>query len=361
MKKRTFTGDSFLPFIPSSVSAHPDFQTIGPHLLGRVPGYLPDIRGVENKAVAIATQDPSGDKLLLEIHEQDVIQRAPAVVLVHGMEGSSESVYMVKLTDRLLRKGFHVIRMNLRGCGKGRRLSYNVYNAGLTIDLEAVLEYVYSVISRKIAVVGFSLGGNLLLKYLGEKRKERNRQLKVLGGSPVMKRIKNRYIETWVAVSPPLDIKATQLKIDSEDAKFYRDAFIKELMLRTKDGGLYQELGRHIKKRPQRMYDFDSVFTCPAGNFKNPDEYYKTCSCLPYLKGIKIPGVLLHALDDPMIPPEPVHEVPWEKIKQIEVHLTEKGGHLGWFSKKHPDIPDRRWMDYVIENYLTDWKNQSIP
>jgi predicted alpha/beta-fold hydrolase len=311
------------------------------------------------------------DRILLKIHRQKD-REAPAVVLVHGMEGSSESVYIVKLAEKLLDRGFHVVRMNLRGCGEGRTMARMPYNAGLTVDLQAVCIYTLENLSDKIAVVGYSLGGNVTLKYMGEPAAERGRQIRHLRRaqpnhlekpSPLGKQWSGyplRIPECWVAVSAPLDLKATQIRMDSERNKLYREDFLKECWKRV-ETGVYGELARNLTpahRKPVTFYRYDTLYTAPAGGYLGAEHYYEVASGGSYISRIDSPGLLLHALDDPLIPHEPIHNVPWSQFENIEVHFTLSGGHVGWLGRKHPEIPDRRWMDYRIETYLLDWLNR---
>ncbi|MCB1304545.1 MAG: alpha/beta fold hydrolase [Leptospiraceae bacterium] len=312
------------------------------------------------------------DRILLKIHRQKRIQ-APAVLLVHGMEGSSESVYIVKITERLLSRGFHVVRMNLRQCGDGRNMARMTYNAAMTVDIHAACAFLMDNLSERIALVGYSLGGNMTLKYMGETAAERSRQIRALRKaqpdylereSPIRKRWSDlplRIPECWVAVSAPLDLKATQVRMDSDRARVYREQFLNEFKLRV-DSGVYGELARNLPeahRRPDTFYRFDTLYTAPAGGYLGAEHYYEVGSGGNYLSKIKTPGLLLHALDDPLIPHEPIHEIPWSQYKDIEVHFTLNGGHVGWLARKHPEFPDRRWMDYRIEAYLLDWIGKS--
>lgn len=346
----------------------PHTQTIATHLLGRAT--FVNSKRFKSDLYTVALPSPEGtrDRILLKIHRQKSAD-APAVLLVHGMEGSSESVYIVKLTEKLLDRGFHVVRMNLRQCGEGREMARMTYNAAMTVDVHAACIYIYENLSERMALVGYSLGGNLTLKYMGETMAERARQIRNLRraqpnhierDNPLKKKWKNyplRIPERWVTVSAPLDLKATQMRMDSEKAKVYREQFLNEFKLRV-ESGVYGELARTLHeahRRPNTFYRFDTLYTAPAGGYLGAEHYYEIGSGGAYVPKIKTPGLVLHALDDPLIPHEPIHEIPWSQYKDIEVHFTLKGGHVGWLARKHPEIPDRRWMDYRIEAYLLDW------
>ena len=353
--------NSTIPFTPPLFGGNPHFQTVSGHLLSVLPGYVPDMRGLLNESAILPTQDGAGDKLYLHIHRFTREEKAHgAVVLVHGAEGSSDAIYVVKLTDKLLQAGFHVVRMNLRSCGKGYHLARHLYNAGLTIDLETVLEYVYRNVSKTIALVGFSLGANIVLKYLGEDRAERNRQRAVFGAPPVRGRIHDNRVAVFVAVSPPLDLYSSCEYIDSLSARSYRKMFLNSLKERLSSDRFLIPFDDHAEiPHIQTWFDFDHLVTARLAGFIGAIEYYQHCSSRHYVKHVKIPGLVLHARDDPLINPVGWEETNWEALPHITAHLTKKGGHVGWLAKRHPFFWDRRWMDYRIMAYLLDWLEAS--
>lgn len=306
------------------------------------------------------TQDENGDQLYLDIHRFTGENKhpRPAVVMVHGLEGDSDSLYIVKVAERLLRAGFHVVRMNLRTCGRGLRLARRAYNAGLTIDVETVLDYVRGRIARHVALCGFSLGANLTLKLLGEDVSERDRQLRAFGSKKRAKRRRQPLADVFVAVSPPLDLQRCCELLDAPDCRLYRDMFLKEIKNRARHGkfGARPDLEEELDYI-RNFFEFDHRMTAPAGGFKSALQYYETASALSWVDGIRTPGLILHAEDDPMIHMGGWTEARWERFSYIQAELTRYGGHLGWLGRKHPLFPDRRWMDYRIVSYLNDWRD----
>ncbi len=321
---------------------------------------MPRQIGLVNESIILPTQDDTGDRLFLHVHRLVGHEREkfPVVVLIHGLEGDSDSLYIIKAADKLLRAGFHVIRMNMRGCGAGRMLANNCYNAGNTIDLETVLEYASRKISPDIAVVGYSLGANVTLKYFGEDRDERNRQRSVFGARPIRGKIKDRIASTFVAASPPLDLHASCENLDAPACRTYRNMFLKEIKKRVyerKFDSVEHNLSelRHI----DNWFSFDHLYIAPAAGFLGAIEYYMGVASRYFVHNIKQPGLILHAKDDPLINFIGWDETDWELMPHITAQLTEQGGHVGWISQKHPFFPDRRWMDYRIVTYLSDWKD----
>ncbi|MCB1320840.1 MAG: alpha/beta fold hydrolase [Leptospiraceae bacterium] len=349
-----------IPFQPTLLGKSQHFQTISAHLLARVPGYLPHKVGLLNESAVLPTQEDSGDRLLVHIHRfvEERYHPKPVVVLVHGLEGSASSNYIVHTAEKLLRAGFHVVRMNLRTCGSSLPLARRAYHAGLTIDLETVLDYARSQISPHVALVGFSLGANLTLKLMGEDQEERNRQRAVLGGRNRKRRRKQSPADTFVAVSPPLELLRSCEQLDSPNCVLYRRMFLKEIKSRAMAGkfGNIPDLERelsHIKN----FFDFDHHYVAPNGGFRGAVEYYLHCASRHYVSNIEVPGLVLHARDDPLINPVGWDETNWSALPHIKAEITEHGGHMGWIARRHPLFADRRWMDYRILHFLSDWRD----
>lgn len=290
---------------------------------------MPRVLGLVYETAVVPTLDGNGDQLLLHVHRfHDHDQ--PAVLLVHGLEGSADSHYIVKMTDKLLAAGFHVVRMNLRSCGAGRTLARTAYNCGLTIDLEAALKFMQEHVSRAIALVGFSLGSNLTVKYMGEDRSERDQQIVARKGKPMRTRIRDRIAEVFCAISIPLDLYASCEYLDSDNCRIYRDAFMADFKKKVESGKFDQIAGAREEIK----------------NVKTN-----------FVSRIDIPGLMLHARDDPLIHPGAWEETDWSGFKNLTAEITEHGGHLGWLGQKHPFFPDRRWMDYRVLKYLLEWKD----
>lgn len=346
-----------IPFDPPFYAKNAHFQTVATHLMQKLPGYVPRIVGLVHETAVVPTLDGNGDRLVLHVHRfHDHDQ--PAVLLVHGLEGSADSLYMIKTAEKLLNAGFHVVRMNLRSCGAGRTLANTVYNCGLTIDLEAALEFMRRHVSRAIALVGFSLGSNLTVKFMGEDRSERDRQIIAKGGRPMRTRIKDRIAEVFCAISIPLDVYASCEFLDSDNCKLYREAFMKDFRKKIEGG----KFGPNVPDASEldtitNWFEIDHLYTAPSAGFKGAVEYYTACSSKNFVPTITSPGLLLHSRDDPLIDPRTWEETHWQKYPHLTAELTEHGGHLGWFAHKHPYFSDRRWMDYRILHYLLEWKD----
>ena len=360
-----------LPFQPPPYARSGHIQTLWAYFQSSLPGYKFGLPGLLQETAVIRTQDDSGDRLVVHIHRipesgaqarlypgsrYRVSGPRPVVVIVHGLEGDADSVYVIRLTEKLLRAGFHVARMNMRSCGPGKDLAANAYNAGLTIDVESVCDYARERVSPRVALVGISLGANLTLKFLGETPEERNHQLDVLQTAPRRKR--TVLPEAFAAISPPLDLQRSCELLDAPPCRLYRRSFLTDIKNRARAGmiGPRGLLERELEQA-QTFFDFDHRFVAPTGGYRGAIEYYTHCAGRNYVEKIQIPGLLLHAMDDPIIHPSGWEAVRWDQIPHITAHATQHGGHVGWIAKKQPFLPDRRWMDYRVMTYLTDWRD----
>lgn len=352
-----------IPFEPSLLGKGQHFQTISASLLSTLPGYMPKRIGLLNERVVLPTLDETGDCLAIHVHRyvEDHGHAKPVVVLMHGLEGDSTSVYLIKLADKILRAGFNVIRVNMRTCGESRNIATNAYYAGLTIDLAVILEFARKHVSDHVAVLGFSLGANVTIKLLGEDHDERLRQISCFTNRKIrLSKRKKNLADVFVAISPPLDFEFSCEYLDSPNCTLYRNMFLDTIKKRVID----KKFNHHnIKNTEQfllnihKFFDFDHHFTAPHAGFGSAMEYYSYVASKNYIRNINIPGLVLHAKDDPLIHMCGWEEAGFDSLPNIETHLTEYGGHVGWIAKKHAMFPDRRWMDYRVLHYLSEWRD----
>ena len=257
------------------------------------------------------------------------------LILIHGMEGSADSHYMVTLGESALKAGYGVIRVNQRGCGAGEGLSSGIYNAGNSEDIDRVVQYVYSTISKNIILCGFSLSANSILKYLGEKRRSK--------------------VKYFSAVSPPLDLKKACDHIDSIKGKFYKDFFLYSFKDKLKRNIIRVPLAKKEQAlTAESMFDFDDYLTAPMYGYRGALDYYKDCSSINYIYGVSQDGIIIHAGDDPLIPEESFKSVDWNRLPNLLPILTEGGGHVGFLTKKTNDIPDGRWLNHALLQYFAE-------
>ncbi len=318
-------------FAPPRGWASPHLQTIRSRVLPR--SYDLDALGSTRYGL-VGLSDGTGDKIVVAVHhsrrhDQADATRPPAapylVALVHGLGGSAESSYVVATTAGLLAAGHHVARVDLRGAGRSLEHSSGLYHAGRTEDLRDVLRVLARLpeatcggTTASIAVMGFSLGGNLTLKLLGEP----------LQGLPVA---------AGVAVSAPLD-----LAVGSEHLHHMAwGAYERFLLTGLRRDALSQPYGLTSQEREDiravsRIVEFDDLITARRNGWRDAAEYYAVNSSGRFLPRIRVPTLVVHAVDDPMIPDGPYRAVDWEGLAELGyVHraVTALGGHVGFHER----------------------------
>lgn len=262
---------------------------------------------------------PDGD--FVDVHEgpYEVPDTAPAVVILHGLEGCSSSNYVATMARELARHGVRAIRFNFRGCsGEMNRLP-RFYHAGDTDDLQHVLATVRRRFNGvPLGAIGFSLGGNVLLKYLGEQGHEAGELLTAA-----------------VGVSVPFDLAAGTRQLEQPGITWvYTQYFMRKL--RSKAAAKRELLAPHCEidraLASRKIREYDDALTSQLHGFGDAWNYYQQSSCAQFIDRIEVPTLILHALDDPFlareaVPLQAIRENPW-----IVDGTTDRGGHVGFIS-----------------------------
>lgn len=250
------------------------------------------------------------------------------VVMVHGLEGSGEAGYIRGLSAAGLRAGFAVHRFHMRTCGGTERLCGTLYHAGLTSDLLCVLRVMQSEGSAPPFLVGFSLGGNVVLKLAGE-----------LGTQgPAL-------IRGVCAVSTPLDLAACARRLAQTENRIYEWRFVRRMRTRLSATGRYRATDFAGLRS---VMDIDDRITAPSFGFGDAANYYRTQSALHYLEGIRVPALLICSKDDPMVPSESYNGEVVPRNPAIQQWVTNHGGHLGFLGRK----PHRFWLEEAIIGWI---------
>jgi predicted alpha/beta-fold hydrolase len=287
---------------------------------------------------------PDGDGLVaLESLPPGQPDFRPTAVLVHGLGGCAEASYVVRLSRRLLRLGARVVRINLRGAGDGFGLARGIYHAGRSDDLREVAAWVQRRTADEdspIAFVGYSLGGNLVLKFAAEAA------TLPVGG-----------LDCVLAANPPIDLAGCAQEMLRPKNRFYDWNFVRWMRLTV--GMLHRrfpELGDPRLEGVRTLYDFDDLYTAPRNGFRSADDYYERCSLFEALARIHVPGLIVHAMDDPVVTYEPLLKT--ERSPDLELELLRHGGHLGYLSRK-PWLGDHRWLDARLATWLSEhWRRR---
>lgn len=260
----------------------------------------------------------------------------PLVLLVHGLAGSARAAYVVRVASRLVRLGIRAVRMNLRGAGSGFGLARGIYHGGRTEDLRAVVDWlVERAPGSPIGLIGFSLGGNLVLKLAAE-----------ASSVPLPG------LDCALAANPPLDLAVCCRHIQQSENRIYGHHFAK--MLREEVRRLhaaFPDLGPIDLAHVKTIQQFDEAYTAPRNGFASAADYYRKASAGPLVPLIKVPGLVVHAEDDPFIPPGPFRAI--EFPPQLALELIPGGGHLGYLCRE-PWQGVRRWLDVRLASWLTD-------
>lgn len=273
------------------------------------------------------------DEDFVELYRLQSATGAPRVILLHGLEGTIRSHYAQGLLNEAARRGWGADLLIFRSCGSKPNLTRRFYHSGETTDAALILDRV----SREhptspLAIAGVSLGGNVLLKLLGERGTDLPPQLKAAA-----------------AVSVPFDLLRSSRRIDRGFSRFYQKFFLSSLRRKAQEkAGRFPDLAPADRiSRLRTLEDFDNLITGPLHGFLDAQDYYRKSSSLPWLEHIRIDTLLLSAVDDPMLPPEVLDEVRDVARRNSKLHLefVKKGGHAGFITGSWP------WRPFYYAEY----------
>ena len=325
-----------------------------PEFIARAPWFGADLQTLRNVLRGPALSPPdaeetlhfrlplsdgSGDQLAARLSMPQRAARrtkGPLVVLVHGLGGSEDSAYMLVTARYLLDRGYPVLRLNLRGAGASRPLCRGQYHAGRTADFRdalAALESIggasHDLLRNGVVAVGYSLGGNMLLKYAAE-----------FGA-----------LRGVASVSAPIDLAAASRRfLDARNRGYhiYLLSRIKAETLAAPQGVSEDE--RRLIPELSSILEFDDRFVAPRNGFADAADYYARNSAKDFLDGIEIPALVIHAMDDPWIPGDAYRAYPWRARPHLKALLAPSGGHVG-FHVRGSRVP---WHDQCLVRFLAE-------
>jgi len=277
-----------------------------------------------------------GDFLDLDL---SIINSNKIAIVIHGLEGSSNSNYVKSLTKVLNDNRFDVVSINLRGCsGEPNRL-LSSYHSGKTDDLAEVISYIESQFDyEEFHMVGFSLGGNLILKYLGE------------NNFKIQAKVKSA-----VTVSVPCDLKGSSEAI----AKFWNMVYMQRFLISLKQKTLHKSkkfpdsfLKEENILKVKNFYDFDNLYTAPAHGFIDAYDYWKKNSSKQFIPNIKIPTLLITAGDDPFLSDSCIPTLEAKNNDNFSLEITKYGGHVGFNSNFSNE--NGLWLENRIAQFLQE-------
>ncbi|AMV37427.1 YheT family hydrolase [Planctomyces sp. SH-PL62] len=288
-----------------------------------------------SKAATIAL--PDGDRLRVrESLPEGWGERAPAAVLLHGLASTAEASYLVRFARRLDDLGVRVVRVNLRGAGEGFGLARGFYHAGRTEDVRAVVDWLAErAPGSPIAVAGFSMGANQALKLAAESSRPD---------------YPGARIDCVLAANPPIDLSLCCRAMRRPENRVYDRSFVRWLGAQVRRlHERFPDLGPAEIEDVRSLYDFDDRYTAPRNGFADAEDYYRRNSAGPLVPEIAVPGLVVHAADDPFIPASAFEAVAFPPNVRFE--LLPHGGHLGYVSRR-PWLGDRRWLETRLAAWL---------
>ncbi len=312
-------------FSPLPLLRNPHVQTILGNVLPAAVRLPPSPRRL------IALTD--GDAIVAhETSSRECHPAKPIAILAHGLGGSHRSAYMIRMTSRLRALGWRAFRLDLRGAGLGMRFARRLYTAGCSDDIaQAVTTVAHAFPGSPIALIGFSLGGNIVLKHTGE------------AGDSV-----HPALISVVALAPPIDLVRCSELIAK--LPFYDRWYVRHLL---------QQVAEHSRVRPEiplmrfppnlTLLQFDDIYTAPRWGYRDALEYYKDSSALPRISTIRVPTLILTARDDPFVSVAPFEEI--GSLPQVQIHIATHGGHLGFLG--HDGAGGIRWAETRVIEWLT--------
>jgi len=316
------------PFEPHPLLRNAHAMTIAPAFVRRRFPCLPPAEARLFEVEPAGANKP-GTRLRGDAHWQPDRLQHPALVLLHGLEGSSDSSYMLGIAEKAYRAGFNVIRMNQRNCGGTENLTPTLYNSGLSGDYAAILrELIDDDGFTEIFFCGYSMGGNLVMKMAGELGAAAPPQLKAIG-----------------VVCPALDLVAGADAISEPRNFLYEWRFVGSLKARARRKARFfpGTITLDGIEKVRTVRDFDDRITAPNFGFRDADDYYFRASALRSISGLSVPTLLVAAKDDPIVPYASLSIPAVLENPHIAVELTEHGGHCGYISR-WPG-PNRFWAE----------------
>jgi predicted alpha/beta-fold hydrolase len=301
-----------------------DLQTLRNNLApgtGNLPG--------TSKRIFLALGDGSGDRIAAMLDSPAKAMDGPLIVLIHGLAGSEASAYLRTSSAFHLNRGRRVLRLNLRGAGPSRATCIGHYHAGCGQDLHhALAALAPDLAAPGFFIVGYSLGGNALLNLLA------SHDLPIRGAA---------------TVSAPIEpAQAAQRFMEPRNALYHHWLLRQMKQESTAPGALLSQAERAAIARARTIYQFDDGFIAPRNGFDSADDYYARTAGARMAGDIAVPTLMIHARDDPWIPPAAYDALMERAPDNIRIVLTEGGGHVGFHAQGHAET----WHDRRIDAFL---------
>lgn len=299
------------------------------HLTTILPSLFRKVSYQEPRIETIAT--PDNDFLELDWYDSD--KSEDLVIISHGLEGNTRRAYIRGMTRHLHQDGYHVLAWNYRSCGTKINNALRFYHSGDTEDIGTIIDHCIRLQKyRSIVLVGFSMGGNVSLKYLGERSKNLD---------PI--------VRGCVAISAPIDLVGSSRILGQWQNKIYMKRFIRSLHKKVlaKSKHYPDQLSAEGYSQVKNFEDFDNRYTAPIHHFRDALDYWTKSSSLPYLEKIEVPTLILNALDDSFLSASCYPYDLAQSSKNIFLETPRSGGHVGFFSLDETYYTERRTLEFI--------------
>ncbi len=272
-------------------------------------------------------------------------KQAPLVILSHGLEGSSTSSYLAGMVLHLTRNGFDCLAWHYRSCSGELNRQQRFYHIGETGDLQLVINYAMTKGYQTIHLMGFSAGGNVTLKYLGEQGKNIASSLK-----------------RAVVFSVPVDLMGSARRLEQWDSLVYNYRFNRTLKRKVlqKAAVMPGVFSTSTISKVRNIREFDNLFTAPQNGFRDVTDYYTRSSSLQFIPNIAIPTLLVNAKNDPFLSPEcyPYHLA--EELPNVWMEFPAQGGHCGFPARENGINGGAYWSEQRAVAFLTDTRIRAV-
>jgi predicted alpha/beta-fold hydrolase len=282
-------------------------------------------------------------RVLAHCHWQPRRWEHTSLLVLHGLNGSSDAHYMRGVAAKAFARGMNVVRLNQRNCGNTEHLSAGLFHSGLTADVRRVVEELMAVDGLKsLGIAGYSLGGNLALKLAGEYAEQAPEALNAV-----------------CAVSPIIEISQCVRALERPGNVLYQWNFVRDLKrrMRRKDRFWPGLFDLTMLDRIKTVREFDEAYTAPYFGFKDAEDYYHRASAMRVVDRIRIPALIITAEDDPFVPSQPFHEPNVTNNPNITLCSCLHGGHCGFVGPAAGD-DDGYWAEGQIVDFVDTNKSQ---
>lgn len=291
-----------------------------------------DLRSFSSQRHFCAVDDGSGDQLQFILHTPSTTRngefREPLVLIIHGLTGCEDSFHVRNSARYFLERGYPVARINLRGAGPSIRTCRNTYHAGSSDDLNLIVSAIQEVTdARPVAILGYSLGGNILLKFLGQNEL-------------------NDQIVAACAVSAPIDLAAAAIQMTKPRNHLYQRWLLSRLKADIK--ALAAERSERKLAYVKSIHAFDECYTAPRNGFESAEAYYHMCSGVRFLADIQVPTLILQAKNDPWIPFASFGSIDEARLNSVQLVFPSGGGHSGFHQRfQAAPLHDRLFQEFI--------------